>query len=81
MVEYSLDIKIPEWVWDHPILVEMSHAVIDVMTWPNVSVLLFVTLHERFTVRCRTLSLLMFVNVVYLMLRSTLTPCLTEGAI
>lgn len=37
MVEYSLDIKIPEWVWDHPILVGMSHAVIDVMTWPNVS--------------------------------------------
>ncbi|TCD60657.1 terpene cyclase [Steccherinum ochraceum] len=35
MVEYSLDIKIPEWVWDHPILVGMSHAVIDVMTWPN----------------------------------------------
>ncbi|THH32846.1 hypothetical protein EUX98_g1362 [Antrodiella citrinella] len=35
MVEYSLDLKIPEWVWDHPILVGMSHAVIDVMTWPN----------------------------------------------
>jgi len=35
IIEYSLDIKIPEWVWDHPILVGMSHAVIDIMTWPN----------------------------------------------
>ena len=36
MVEYSLDLQIPEYVWDHPILQEMSKAVIDIMTWPNV---------------------------------------------
>ena len=36
MVEYSLDIKVPEHVWDHPMLREMSKAVIDIMTWPNV---------------------------------------------
>ncbi|KAI1795405.1 terpenoid synthase [Ganoderma leucocontextum] len=35
MVEYSLDLQIPEHVWDHPILQEMSKAVIDIMTWPN----------------------------------------------
>ena len=36
MVEYSLDLQIPEYVWDHPVLQEMSVAVIDIMTWPNV---------------------------------------------
>ena len=36
MVEYSLDLQIPEHVWDHPILQEMSKAAIDIMTWPNV---------------------------------------------
>ncbi len=36
MVEYSLDLQIPEYVWDHPVLQEMSKAVIDIMTWPNV---------------------------------------------
>ncbi|KAI0363928.1 terpenoid synthase [Pilatotrama ljubarskyi] len=35
MVEYSLDLQIPEYVWDHPVLQEMSKAVIDIMTWPN----------------------------------------------
>ncbi|RDX42205.1 terpenoid synthase [Lentinus brumalis] len=35
MVEYSLDLQIPEYVWDDPILQEMSKAVIDIMTWPN----------------------------------------------
>ncbi len=37
MVEYSLDLQIPEYVWEHPILQQMSKAVIDIMTWPNVS--------------------------------------------
>lgn len=36
MVEYSLDLQIPEYVWEHPVLQEMSKAVIDIMTWPNV---------------------------------------------
>ena len=36
MVEYSLNLEIPEHVWDHPILQEISKAVIDLMTWPNV---------------------------------------------
>ncbi|KAI0655721.1 terpenoid synthase [Cubamyces menziesii] len=35
MVEYSLDLQIPENVWEHPVLQEMSKAVIDIMTWPN----------------------------------------------
>ncbi|KAH9886929.1 terpenoid synthase [Cubamyces lactineus] len=35
MVEYSLDLQIPEYVWEHPVLQEMSKAVIDIMTWPN----------------------------------------------
>ncbi|RPD54775.1 terpenoid synthase [Lentinus tigrinus ALCF2SS1-7] len=35
MVEYSLDLQIPEYVWDDPILQEMSKAWIDIMTWPN----------------------------------------------
>ncbi|CAL1697047.1 unnamed protein product [Somion occarium] len=35
MVEYSLDIVVPEHVWDHPILVGLSKAAIDIMTWPN----------------------------------------------
>ncbi|EJF60235.1 terpenoid synthase [Dichomitus squalens] len=35
MVEYSLDLQIPEYVWDDPVLQEMSKAVIDIMTWPN----------------------------------------------
>lgn len=38
MVEYSLDLKIPEYVWSHPVLEELSKAAIDIMTWPNVSV-------------------------------------------
>ncbi|KAI0334296.1 terpenoid synthase [Cubamyces sp. BRFM 1775] len=35
MIEYSLDLQIPEYVWEHPVLQEMSKAVIDIMTWPN----------------------------------------------
>ncbi|KAH9856154.1 terpenoid synthase [Lenzites betulinus] len=35
MVEYSLDLQIPGYVWDHPVLQEMSKAVVDIMTWPN----------------------------------------------
>ncbi|EMD32747.1 hypothetical protein CERSUDRAFT_24251, partial [Gelatoporia subvermispora B] len=35
MVEYSLDLQIPEHVWDHPILDGLSKAAIDIMTWPN----------------------------------------------
>lgn len=44
MVEYSLDLQIPEYVWDHPVLQEMSKAVIDIMTWPNVRSSAFSTL-------------------------------------
>jgi len=35
LIEFSLDIKIPEWVWDDPVLVGISRAVIDILTWPN----------------------------------------------
>ncbi|KXN91260.1 Alpha-muurolene synthase [Leucoagaricus sp. SymC.cos] len=35
MVEYALDIKLPDYVFEHPILVAMSEATTDIMTWPN----------------------------------------------
>ncbi|KAF8991670.1 isoprenoid synthase domain-containing protein [Cyathus striatus] len=35
MVEYSLDIKIPDYVFQHPIMIAMSDATSDIMTWPN----------------------------------------------
>ncbi|KAI9061898.1 terpenoid synthase [Trametes sanguinea] len=35
MVEYSLDLQIPKHVWEHPVLQEMSTAIVDIMTWPN----------------------------------------------
>ncbi|KAL4246227.1 Terpene synthase [Abortiporus biennis] len=35
MVEYSIDCKIPSYVWEHPVLVGISKAAIDIMTWPN----------------------------------------------
>ncbi|EMD32753.1 hypothetical protein CERSUDRAFT_126560 [Gelatoporia subvermispora B] len=35
MIEYSLDLQIPEFVWDHPVLEGLSKAAIDIMTWPN----------------------------------------------
>lgn len=53
MVEYSLDIKIPEHVWDHPVLVGLSRAAIDIMTWPNVSIscLLPLSIYAHFFLR------------------------------
>lgn len=36
-MEYSLDLDIPEYIWSHPVLVELSNAAMDIMTWPNVS--------------------------------------------
>nr|BBH51515.1 putative sesquiterpene synthase [Clitopilus sp.] len=35
MVEYSLDLDIPSYVWEHPVIVGMSQATSDIMTWPN----------------------------------------------
>lgn len=43
MVEYSLDLQIPEHVWDHPVLDGLSKAAIDIMTWPNVRPILWVS--------------------------------------
>lgn len=37
LMEYSLDLDIPEYIWSHPVLVELSNAAMDIMTWPNVS--------------------------------------------
>ena len=51
MVEYSLDIKIPEHVWDHPILIGLSRAAIDIMTWPNVRAL-HIVLKMQMLIRC-----------------------------
>ncbi|KAG6812292.1 hypothetical protein H0H92_003601 [Tricholoma furcatifolium] len=35
MVEYSLDLDIPSFVWEHPVIIGMSQATSDIMTWPN----------------------------------------------
>ncbi|PPQ97140.1 hypothetical protein CVT26_000623 [Gymnopilus dilepis] len=35
MIEYSLDLKIPDYVFDDPIVIAMSQATTDIMTWPN----------------------------------------------
>ncbi|VDC00550.1 unnamed protein product [Peniophora sp. CBMAI 1063] len=35
MVEYSLDLDIPEYVFENEIMMAMSDAAIDIMTWPN----------------------------------------------
>jgi hypothetical protein len=36
MIEYSLDIDLPDYVFEHPIIRAMSDATNDLMTWPNV---------------------------------------------
>ena len=36
MVEYSLDLDVPDYVFDHPTIRAMSDATTDIMTWPNV---------------------------------------------
>lgn len=36
MVEYSLDIDLPSYVFQDPIVIAMSQAISDIMTWPNV---------------------------------------------
>ena len=51
MVEYSLDLKIPEYVWSHPVLEELSKAAIDIMTWPNVRAL-HIVLKMQMLIRC-----------------------------
>lgn len=38
MVEYSLDLDLPDEVFENPIIKGMSDATTDLMTWPNVSV-------------------------------------------
>ncbi|KAE9383818.1 terpenoid synthase [Gymnopus androsaceus JB14] len=35
MVEYSLDIDLPEYIFKDPIVIAMSQATTDIMTWPN----------------------------------------------
>ncbi|TDL19929.1 terpenoid synthase [Rickenella mellea] len=35
MVEYSLDLQLPDYVFIDPIVVAMSEATTDIMTWPN----------------------------------------------
>ncbi|KDR68218.1 hypothetical protein GALMADRAFT_78787 [Galerina marginata CBS 339.88] len=35
MVEYSLDLNIPDSVFQDPIVIAMSEATTDIMTWPN----------------------------------------------
>lgn len=37
MLEYSLDLDIPDYVFEDPIVKAMSDATTDIMTWPNVS--------------------------------------------
>ena len=38
MVEYSLDLDLPDYVFDDPVVKAMSDVTSDIMTWPNVSV-------------------------------------------
>jgi len=38
MVEYSLDLDIPDYVFEDPTFQAMSDATTDIMTWPNVSI-------------------------------------------
>ncbi|KAF5363252.1 hypothetical protein D9756_001012 [Leucocoprinus leucothites] len=35
MVEYSLDLDIPDYIFEDPTVVAMSEATTDIMTWPN----------------------------------------------
>ncbi|KAF5374219.1 hypothetical protein D9758_004664 [Tetrapyrgos nigripes] len=35
MIEYSLDIDLPDYIFEHPIIRAMSDATNDLMTWPN----------------------------------------------
>ncbi|EGO03037.1 hypothetical protein SERLA73DRAFT_165924 [Serpula lacrymans var. lacrymans S7.3] len=35
MVEYSLDLDLPDYVFHHPTIIAMSEATTDIMTWPN----------------------------------------------
>lgn len=39
MVEYSLDLDLPDYVFRDPVVIAMSEATTDIMTWPNVRVL------------------------------------------
>lgn len=83
MVEYSLDLQIPEHVWDHPILQEMSKAVIDIMTWPNVSRYCFPVTADADAYHCysdRTFVLLMYVRGVFISIQSIFLTLPTEGA-
>lgn len=43
MIEYSLDLDIPNDVFENPIVKAMSDATTDIMTWPNVSVMIQVS--------------------------------------
>lgn len=38
MIEYSLDLDLPDEVFENPIIQAMSDVTTDLMTWPNVSV-------------------------------------------
>ena len=38
MIEYSLDLDLPDEVFENPIIKAMSDATNDLMTWPNVCV-------------------------------------------
>jgi hypothetical protein len=36
MIEYSLDLDLPDVVFESPVIKAMSDATTDLMTWPNV---------------------------------------------
>jgi hypothetical protein len=36
MIEYTLDIDLPDRVFEHPTIIGMSQAACDVLSWPNV---------------------------------------------
>ena len=39
MIQYALDLDIPDEVFAHPLMKGISDAAIDLMAWPNVCVL------------------------------------------
>jgi len=54
MIEYSLDINLPDHVFDNEIIRAMSDATTDIMTWPNVSYKSIQYYSKKLIIFCRT---------------------------
>jgi hypothetical protein len=69
MIEYSLDLDIPDCVFEDPTVIAMSQATTDIMTWPNVSEHQGVRLHVFFPTNVKANQDLCSFNVSPLMTR------------